>query len=506
MYGRPALFVLGSTLALACSGSSPAEPAPAPAKADATKAVAKAEPSRDAKAVDAKIVDTKAVDTKAVDAKAVDAKAPEPIAPPTPGAAAPLRAVALHDHSIDLAVDRDAIYVLLDGEPVPFVDGAFVRKPELGAGLAPCVAFDAAECQVFAFTGDVNGPLGAWVTVAQEDERAGSRYAVYRYQGDRWQGVDLGKGVLVGYYAHLVEREGALVGFLRWAADPDQDLLRGKEESDEASAFDKKVAKAMRRAKSGWVHVAGPERALPELPKGLEVRAVATAGDGTLHALADVPDEYGMEGAPRLLAWRPGSSKAETVAVPELERAQQLGLWASAGGLAIGGRIPAGEEAYESYLAVSQGDAWQRVPTSLPDRREDAVTVLGAARTPEGALWVAVGDRWNTAAEPKPVWHQPAGGEWQPVPLPVVDASMVRRGNDGAGKGETGTTVVPAPAMPKAWVTELVWAGGAIWAVLHYGEDLVAVVTTHAGTGPVTVLPTVDEVLRERGWAPEQGS
>jgi hypothetical protein len=463
--------------------------------------------------------------TKPTPPVASEPAAPTATAAPTvPAQAAPLRVVAVREGPVGLLRHRDAPVVTLEGEPVPLVDGAFSRSPNAGAGLLPGVPAGVAKSRTLAFAEGLDATQGAWISTMQELERTAEVYAVHHRTGDQWQAVDLREGVLVAYYSAFVERDGALWALQRWAMDPARELDENTEEEEPAArALRAKVARALDDAVHGWVPLAGAQVPPPEIPAGTRLHTAVIAGDGTLHAVGHPRLEDGKEGPPSLLAWLPGTTTAERVDIPDLDRTAEVALAISGEHTLIHGHIEH-EDHHEGYLAVGRGREWQRVAVRLPGRAADAsLTVLGAARAPDGALWIAVGNHWIDDGEGdagdgglRPLWRKPADGEWQPVPLPAVSDDVfgpkktwVRDPYDEA----VGWTEIERDTVDTASASAggLVWAAGAVWATLDIGSAYLGnpvsetpqralVVTTSPGSAPPSVLPPVWEIQLERQY------
>lgn len=457
-------------------------------------------------------------------AEPTPAVAAPPSAEPTPVEAAPveapfdslapLRVAALRDGPISIFTRRGAPVLALEGEPVSFVDGAFLRDPTGSAGLWPGLPEIADDSQTLAISGGLQDALGGWATTVQEYSRSAAIYGVYQRIDGAWQAKDLRKGLLVSYYPAFVERDGALLALEGWAPDEDQWVWDGEEGSG-ADRYQAKLTHALERTKQRWLRLAGAEAAkLPKIPAGMQLgREAMTTDDGTLWALAEEhPASVDEAAQPVLLMWPPGATKAERVPVPDLGEASNLVLRGSGEWVSIAGII--GDlDTGESYLAIGRGRAWQRVPVSLPSRRPDvAANISGAARTPDGTLWIALGSLWNDTRDDESVWRKPAAGEWELVTLPTVRGGAFGPANDWAraprdeDSGWVEVEREQGPAEPGP-VRDLVWAAGAVWIAVDLGRGFesnaevpsrTALLTTHVGGAPVTVLPPTWQLLLER--------
>lgn len=493
-------FLAMTTLGLvtACTGNPQATPEPAastPAAASTPVASAPATPTPSTVVAKAKATPTPPPlePTQAAKVPASDPSSPA------------LRVVAVRDSPFSLLAAGGMPVLGLEGEPVPLVDGAFTRLPNAGTGLPECTDSSHLACRMIGYAGAVNGPLGAWVTIQEDVERVGEMVTSFHRKNDRWVQVPAPTDMLVGSYDVLVERERTVLGFPGWRPHPSGELWVGepmmegethptsKRWGASPKAYVARRNKALRKAERGWVQLAGaPLAPLETLPKQVVHEAVSTA-DGTIYALTTVGEpkiEAGdgwnptYPGPRQLVVWRPGTTKLETVAVPDLERAS-VSLSAGNDWVLLHGRIPLSEEEHEIYLAVvTKADAWERVPFSVPGRSPETSGVLGAAKAPDGSLWVALGTGWleEEYVDPQPLWRKPVDGEWQPVALP--------QGDDAP----------PADALvthvPSAMAHELVGAAGAIWATLQQGDRMV-LVTTRPGSGPATVLPSTQQIDNE---------
>jgi len=482
MHGRPLLLILGSTLALACSGGPPTEPAPA--KADATKPATEAEPAKTE------------LPAKAEPAKA-EPTTPKPgdvTTPPVASAAPALRVAATRKSYLEVVASGGRPWLSLEGEAVPLVDGKFTRLPGT-QGLMQCFGW---QCNVAELAGDPSGPNGVWLVLEEAIERVGEGYEVYHHDGKAWSKKTLREGVLVGYYAPLVERRGTVIGLQQWQPDPNKELDYGGEgdhSAKETAKYEARRDKELRRAKPGFVRVSGPEVVLPKVPEGSLLTELVTTTDGTLWALARPSSGSGPES---LLMWAPDAVEAKTVALPDPQHTGRL--WASDGTVLVSGclatvisRDNALEEEVqycsEAYVAVREGETWQRIPIELPSGAPRSLEMLGLARAPDGALWIAFGDPWYETALPEasPLWHRPAaGGPWAPVPVPTPEA------------------VFGEPATKTGWIARgLVWGADAVWAVLIDDGDRSVVLTSQPGSDPPTELPADDRTKEERTPAPD---
>jgi hypothetical protein len=495
----PALAALA--LVIACTSPPEATPEPAATTPAATTPAAKA-PADPTPAAKAPTEPTPAI-TEPTPTPTADAPTPTPVGP--------LRVAAVREGPVRLLRQRDAPLVVLEGEPVPWIDGAFTRRPDAGAGLSTELSENDDAIHSLATVGGDDDPLGAWTTIVQEFMRTASIYEVYQRKDGAWRRKNLRKGVLVAYYAAYVERQGALLALQSWALDAKQDVYGEEDERPAASAFHTKVSRALARAQPSWVRIAGAElAAVPEIPAGLQLGgAVTTTDDGTILALASKPDADGDGGV--VLMWPPGASVAERVEVPGLGDASNVTLGSSGEWATLGGRTDstAGEE---SYLAVGRGREWERVTVSLPGRPAGAtVDIAGAARAPDGELWIALGNPWQGGGDPQPVWRKPVEGPWQPVTLPTVGGDAFGPGTSRVhdmsdGRGWVEITRKSDPVPPEQAVG-LVWAAGAMWVTLDAGDayegvamapSRTVVLTSRPGTAPATVLPPTWQILLER--------
>lgn len=481
MYAR--LVIAALTLALACTPGPDATPAkpttPAPSKAPTVTDSAPA--------------------TKAGEAKATTpAAAATPTTTPTitPTTTPTLRVLARRKDTLEIMAHGGRPWLSYEGEPVPLVDGAFTRLPQGSKGMMQCESSEPWLCEVAALAGEPGDPLGVWLTTFAQVERVGDAHHVYHHDGQAWREVTpREQDVLVGHHAPLVKRGGAVLGSLHWAPDPDKEGWASEEElalasdgepaSPELAAYKSQRDAALRKAKGGLVTVAGPATPLPVVPPGLQLRAAVTTADGTLWALATTPWKAGEPVTHRLLAWAPDAVEPKTVAVPDLDRVHEVGLSSSDDRLLLGGCAKADPSedggCAEGYLAIGQGEAWERVPIDLPAERKGSREVLGVAREPSGALWIALGRDWveDEITDVDPVWYRPTGGAWQPVTLPTHEAAF----------GEP-----PKPGRVAGWKARgLVWGAGAVWAVLTDSQMRSVVLTSQPGEGGPVELPGANE-------------
>ncbi len=409
---------------------------------------------------------------------------PAPAREPVPATAekvpaakvSPLHLVALREGSIQLMRLGTSSAAVLEGEPLPIVDGVPSRGPSGSLGLPTFEGYDS-RTHATALAGTLDPSGTAWVTTAQEYDRAGSLYRVHRNrnQGKGWERVDLHRGLVTAYHLAYVQRDGALFGLRAWDRDPEQDEWEAEDDSPKARAYRRALSRALRKVHGGFVRLEGPEVAVPELPDGASPFAAVATDDGTLYVLAqEVRDHTNTD---VLLVWPPGSTKAETVGLPDWHGYDPR-LWAN-GDLAIvtGASSEANGTTEQSYLALGRGTAWERVPVRLPGRPAKAsARVLGAAKTPAGELWIAVGDPWQAEPGDLPVWRKRESGTWQPVPLPAFGDDLFGRGEglvyDVTGVETEGWSTIERPTLanvaPQA--TALAWLDGAIWVVLELGS------------------------------------
>jgi hypothetical protein len=292
--------------------------------------------------------------------------------------------------------------------------------------------------------------LGAWTSIEHVNVRTDSVYEVYQRKDDRWEQLALREGLLLAYYAAFVERDGSLLALKGYSPDPSQEVLDPTDSDPKAAAYRDELERELGRVGQGFVHIGGAKAArLPEIPEGTTLTgSVATASDGSLLALASERTAAGEGEAKLLLSWRQGQTKAERVEVPDLVTAEEAELDVDGEHVLVFGTD--GES--ESYLAIGHGghgSEWQRVPVSLLGRLDGtARTLSGAARRPDGELWVSLASDAMRVPDPKPVWRKRANGSWEVVPLPAVERS--------------GTATAFAPDQAPG----LVHAAGAVWVVV----------------------------------------
>lgn len=496
----PSYVAVALALVAACGSDANVPATPAPASESAVPEPAVPEPAvpEPASAPD------EAVDATPATAK-VEPAAIEPVEPEL-AAATTLRTVAVREGVLSLARQRDEPLIVMEGEPVRLRDGVFTRDPSGSAGLWPDdLPMDHEAISLAAVS--LDEPLGAWSSAEHEVHRMTSVMEAYQRRGDRWRSIPLRKGVLEAYYGAFVERDGALLALRSWMGDPRKILATYDEEGEgeneeEMEARESKVDKALARAKQSWVRIAGAEgTVLPKIPANTVVLGTTTTtADGTLMAVAVSTKSEGTF----VLCWPPGEALAVHSDIPD--SADASGFWLGSSGewnLLSGGVY---SDAPQGYLAIARGNEWQRVAVTLPGRDTSLpFHVSGAARLPDGELWIAIADHYvgregsAGMGGGEIVWRKPLEGTWQPVPLPKL-------GED--------------PALEPEHATGLLWAAGAVWILVGAGsayEDDVdaptrsAVLTTAPGTGLPTVLPNDEQLARERGprkqvKAPEPGS
>lgn len=508
------LAVRSSILSLVLAGCSPSAsetPKPAPAAASPSPASANAAtPEPDAPSKE----DTNASNKAPADAKTL---APEPDEPPEPAAAAPKSAGLLHIVAerigpMDLLQWGDEPILALEGEPLALVDGVPTRRTKGGSGLAPRI-WRSLTAPRFSLGGDPQQPGGAWMTSAQHFDRTASVYKVYERVAQGWRALDLRKGLLVAYYSDYVERDGALLGLKAWASDPQQAHPEWDDSSPRAKKYRKRVERAFARAKPAWIRLAGAEVDTPKLPEGVHpLRAVST-DDGALHALARI--EHEDDSRLVMLVWPQGSTEATQVKLPgALDPSFELAMATSGSWALLWGLERDDEGKQQSYLAVGRGTTWERVAIELPDRSDDAPkNLVGAARTPEGELWIARGDPWRLEDNEPSIWRKPVEGPWEAVPYPETDAVPTSRAKQWVHRsflspGGLWAHVEPrAVNVPPAHPTGLLWADDAVWIVLDVGEAYVGdeiplrrtlLLTTKATDHPVVELPSAAQIDLER--------
>jgi hypothetical protein len=445
-----------------------------------------------------------------------EATPPDETEAPPSAPASPLHVVAVREGPIELLRDRDALVPVLDGEPLPLLDGVPTRGRDGSRGLGSSRHAYVFESPTLAFAGRLEPSQTAWLTAAQHFERATSVYEVYRNrnQGQGWELLDLRKGPLVAYYAAFVERGGALLGLRSWANDPEQDAFEF--EDPRADVYVRAAKRATAKAGHGFVHLSGTKTAMPKVPARMRPFAAVASSDGTLHALAR---EHGKSGEEHvlMLVWPPGVSTAERVPLPGA-KAPELELSASGEWVLAFGADYDGEGGRTSYLAVGRGTEWQQVPVSVPARAPDPpVTITGAARAADGELWITIGERW-TAGAVDPLWRKPSEGPWTSVPLPELDGWFSR---DEAVvfdawdiSNEPWLAMERPPTTTALRGTALVWADDAVWVVIEagdaYGEDAgmisqvprsLLLSTRPAASAPATLPPSAQLRLEQRNHA-----
>ena len=490
--------ILSSVLSLAfagCSSSGSETPTPAaspsPAPANAAMPGPDAPPEENTKVSKEGPADTKAI--------APEPGPPSDTAAAVPTSAGPLRIVAERVGPMDLLQWGNEPILALEGEPLALVDGVPTRRTKGGRGLAPRDWLET-EGPRFTFGGDPQPPGSAWITSTQPFDHSASVHTVYERVAQGWRALDLRKGRRVAYYSAYVEREGTLFGLKVWTRDPQQDGVEGDDR------------KGVERAKPAWVHLAGPQVDSPKIPTGIHpLRAVAT-DDGALHALARVEHEDDRRLV--MLVWPKGSTEATQVDLPGALRESSeptlatSGTWALLWGLA---QDDEGEP--QSYLAVGRGTTWERVEVKLPDRSDDGPkTLVGAAKTSEGELWIARSDPFESEGHEPSIWRKPVEGSWEAVPYPKTDVVPTRRAKRWIHRsflqpGGLWAHVEPhAVDLPPAHPTGLLWAAGAVWIVLDVGQAYVddiplqrtLLLTTKATDRTVIELPSASEIHLER--------
>lgn len=446
------------------------------------------------------------------------APAPEPPAATVTTPASPLRLVAIREGRVGLRRHRGAPLLLLEGEPVPLVGGAFTRRPGADAGLSTVHYAHAYEDYTLAFAGSLDEPNGAWLTTFGSVERVDSTYTTYRWTGTRWTRVEQREGLLLGHYAALVQREGAIFALQRWTVDEDAELSSMAEGRAHREAFEAKVRRALARATPSWRRVAGARASLPRIPEGMTVASAVADDRGTIFALARDAGTSRLDEPRVLLVWPPGERKADRVEVPGLDGAAVPRLFVNDEHILLAGGSPRDDGPVDPYLAIGEGTRWERVDVSLPGRDESGpFDVVGAARTSDGELWIALGHTARRVGWP--LWRKPVGGAWQRVLLPSITAeafgperTWVRDDLD-PDRDEHWVEVKRQPLEDETpRVDDLVWADGAVWvagtigglAYEAYADDLQdlplrsVVLTTRAGADPVATLPPTWQILLER--------
>lgn len=431
---------------------------------------------------------------------------PSPVEP-SPAVPSTLHVVAVREGSIDLFRHRDAPVAVVDGEPIPWVGDRFRPQPRGARGLPPSLD----PMVMLGYTSAVGGtnqdPAPTWVTMERHYDRVGSISEVYQRRGNRWRKVGLRKKPLIGYYGAYVEREGALLGLQAWdieAREEDHEEPEDEEAAARQLARVEATERTLRRAKRRFVRLSGAEIAVPEVPpKALPLYAASTT-DGTVYAISS---PYGEDTKPELLMWPPGTTTAEVVPVPGLDHAWSMGLSTSGDWVLAHGSLEVEDADAESFLAVGRGRAWERIPTVLPNRFEDAdINIFAAARTPAGELWIALGVRSLEMDHEQPVWRKPVDGDWELVPLPQPKVEQFGPSKGWIFEGVYGRNdwfeMERDPiTMGSLRVAGLVWASGAVWMAVELGSAF--------GGGPtrtmvLTTRPTTtDPVLLPPNWETE---
>ncbi|MCA9709952.1 MAG: hypothetical protein KDK70_29200 [Myxococcales bacterium] len=396
-----------------------------------------------------------------------------------------LRLVATREGPLELRQWNGGLVLMLEGEPVPVIDGKPVRQRGAAKGIfAPYDEMPLAS-RTLAFGGDPSVVGGAWVTTVHEHDRAADDYTTYEPIADGWRTLDLRQGRLEGYYAAIIERGGARLALRVWSTESEAMLSDDGEEPDpkakaESAAFQAELA----RAKPAWVHLSGPKVQAPTLPPKVQPFDAVTTEDGTVYALAMRSRKSEQ---PVVLVWPQGASQAQQVALPGVtSRLVDSRLWTSGSWVLATGSMP--ENDRSTYLAMGRGGTWEAVAVDLPGRPADAPSLpLGAARTPSGELWLALGDPWMGDDDGEPsVWRRPSGEAWQPVPLPAVAPQVFGRASwilNAPGSGGGWIEVERPPlTMPPAQARGLVWADGENWVSLQAGS-------AYAGTDVYTAFP-----------------
>lgn len=491
---RTILGAPGLLLAVACGSASEAPPGPAAATPSTHAPV---EPVAEATRPAPNAIEA----TPTAAPPAPPEPTPKPVAvEPSPAVPTPtLRTAAVRQGVIELTRQGDAPLVVIDGEPVAWTDGAFVRHPTGSKGLWRNRMPEDHMSRTLA-AASLPEPLGAWTSSEHEIPRIASYYEVYRREGDQWRQRTQRKDLLVAYYTAFVQRDGALLALRRWTADVSQDpsLLDESEELDaKAAAREAKRSRALAKVEQEWVRIAGNEAVVcPEIPADTSVYGGVTTTDGTLLAQAD-ERRAGSESEERvLLVWKPGRATAERIELPKLGEIQGLQLGSSGEWILLAGSTY--HDGIESYLAVGRGSTLEPVPVSLPGRSSDSEVpkyVSGAARWPDGELWISISDPYMGQEGSMGVgggdivWRKPVDGAWQPVPLPKL-------GDD---------------AQAPEHATALFWAADAVWIAIGAGAGYdgsgptqAAVLTTRPGTAPPTVLPSEAQLQRERKGSSSQ--
>lgn len=332
-----------------------------------------------------------------------------------------------------------------------------------------------------------------------------------RNQGRGWELLDLRKGPLVAYYATFVARDGALLGLRSWANDPEQDVFQFEGEPG-AEAYARAATRAMARADHRFVKLAGAKAAVPKLPAGARPFAAVSGSDGTLYALAR---EQGKgDETVVLLVWPPGATAAKRVVLPGAKLAD-VSLASSGEWALVFGADNDGQGTRTSYLAMGRGTEWPAVPviTTKTPRSDDPVAITGAARAEDGELWVTIGEH-SMAGGIHPLWRKPSEGSWVEVPLPRLEGWFSR--DETIVFDAWGASNHPWLEMQRAQGTgalrgnALVWAEGAVWAVIEigeaYGDDSgvymqvprsLLLSTRPAAAAPVTLPPSTQMHLEQ---------
>jgi hypothetical protein len=488
-------WVMSPWLALALACTPPAEPEPA--KAEPSKAEpAKAEPAK-VEPTAAEVAPT-AAKVEPTEAEPAKPETPTPALPPPPT----LRTVAERQGVITLLRQRDAPLVVIDGEPVTWVDDAFVRHPTGSKGLWSSRLPKDHDRSVTLAAVSLD-ELGAWTTTEHEIPRFSSYYEVYERNGDTWRQQPLRDGPIVAYYTAFVERDGALLALRSWASDADEAnaLDRIDEPDADSEAREAKLDRKLERAKQAWVRIAGDKAVVaPEIPAGTAVRGdVTTTSDGTILALASEQAGESESRKTIALAWRPGQAKPERIEVPDEELLQASTLGSSGEWVLMGGMTyKEGNANMEGYLVVGRpGGQWSRIRVNLPGRSAPELQsyVSGAARLSDGELWISISDPYKDgegstgAGGGQVVWRKAVEGQWQPVPLPKL--------RDAA----SGQEHEPFHATALFSASDAVWivvGAGAAYDGSENAPTLSAVLTTRPGAAPPTVLPSEAQLRRER--------
>ena len=425
------------------------------------------------------------------------------------------RLVALREGPLSLAVWNDRPYLLANGEPIPIDADRPHPEPNMHAGLRPRTGMYSFLNQTLAFGGELDG--AAWVTTVQEHDRAAAEYDVYVREQGRWRRHAIEHGPIVEFYPDYVAREGAVLGLRAHASNPELDVFGFDDDGPKASAFRRKLDKALDDAAQGFVHLSGPSpAALPKLPPKLIGFAAATATDGTLYALArprrtskEREQGVGEDDEPTLLCWPPGKVDATQLELPG-DPGMQLSLSVAGEHALIGGGGP--------YLASAHAGTIELVSLDgLP--REDMIA--SAARTPTGELWIVLGD-WNFASggegiseslwrrRPPSIAADSSLPSWERVALPTPSGELSTPDErwvfdvlDAGWDERTRKPITPEPAA-----LTVAAAQGQVWIVADVGDvwtdDVTmmarhtAVYTTAPGTAPaVTIEPHDRSLVRQ---------